>query len=222
MFWTRSEAQYVESDDAMPEAPRFLSAGAFWWAFDPRQSNPEGDSIGIRMNQVAPALSYRDGSFDLLFAYTTYSADGGSHPAILFGARLGQDLVLSRSPSGGLAVPVSILGDYTTVEGSGPERETFNVGTVGIGAGLKYRWSGRSVQAWVEGGAVASFAFEAYSLRNGFSSLVFGEAAVLLRKVGPFGGLAIVYRLRLQNWSMSESQFNYRSFMHGPSIGLLF
>lgn len=219
---SRTAAQYIEADDSLPVEPRFLSAGALWWKFDPKQSNPGVDSTTVRMDRVAPMISYRDGLLDLVVAYTTYSDMSGSHPAIFFGARLAQEVWLSRAPSGGLSLPVSILGDFTKVEGSGLQRETFNVGTIGLGAGLKYRWTGRSTQVWVEGGAAASFAFEAFSLRNGFSSVVFGEAALLLRRVGPFAGVAILYRVRLQNWSMSNSEFNYRSLVHGPSIGLLF
>jgi hypothetical protein len=217
-----ASAQYIEPEEGLPLAPRFASVGAMWWTFGPLGSNPLPDSSAISFNRVAPLVSYRDGSLDLAFAYTTYTDGSGSHPALFFGGKYVQDIVLSGRRSTPLTLPLSVLVQFTKVQAGGPSRQTFNIGIAGLGAGLKYRTLSRQMQLWVEAGGIAAFAFDAYSMRNGFCGGAYGEAAALFGNVGPFAGIALTYRFQWQSWSMSSHEFNYRSFVHGPSLGVIF
>jgi hypothetical protein len=215
-------AQYIEPEEGLPPSPRFVSAGAAWWSFSPLESNSAPDSSRIGFDRAGPVLSYRDGQLDLVVAYTRYEHGTESSPAIYFGGRFGQEIVLAGRPAAAFTIPVSLLLEFTKVEASGPSRQTFNVGAVGLGGGLKYRLSSRTLQLWVEGGGSAAFAFDSYSMRNGFCGGAYAEAAVLFGNVGPFTGIALSYRLRLMSWSMSDQTQNYRALVHGPTVGVVF
>jgi hypothetical protein len=217
-----SVAQYIEPVEGLPIEPRFVSLGASWWNFAPLGSNVLPDSSAIRFNRVAPTLAYHDGQLDIAASYTTYAEGGESHPAIYFGGKFGQEIPLSGPRSAALTLPISALVEFTKVEANGLSRQTFNVGDIGLGAGLKYRSVSRTMQFWVEGGGVAALAFDAYSLGNGFCGAAYAEAALLIGDVGPFKGIALIYRFRWQSWSMSDHEFNYSSLVHGPELGVVF
>jgi hypothetical protein len=215
-------AQYIEPVEGLPMESRFVSLGASWWDFAPLGSNVLPDSSAIRFRRVAPKVAYHDGQLDIAAAYTTYTEGGESHPAIYFGGKFGQEIPLSGHRSSALSLPLSALVEFTKVEASGPSRQTFNVGDIGLGAGLRYRSVSRTMQFWVEGGGIAALAFDAYTLGNGFCGAAYAEAALLIGDVGPFKGIAFIYRFRWQSWSMSDHEFNYRSLVHGPELGVVF
>jgi hypothetical protein len=88
--------------------------------------------------------------------------------------------------------------------------------------GLKFRVTAPSVEFWIQGAQVLHVAFEGIGAGTGSSSATLGEATLLLPRVAIGDGLVISYRARLQSWSMKNDRFNYRSFYHGPSVGILF
>jgi hypothetical protein len=45
---------------------------------------------------------------------------------------------------------------------------------------------------------------------------------VLFRDLGIAEGVVMMYRFRSQTWKMGGGKFDYRSTMHGPSIGICF
>jgi hypothetical protein len=217
-----ARAQYIVPEEGLPPSPRFLAAGPVWWSFSPLGSNTLPDSSAIRFDRVAPLLSYRDGLLEIMVAYTRYQHGTESSPAIYFGGKVGQEIGLSATRTSALTFPISLLAEFTKVEASGPSRQTFNVGAVGLGGGLKYRLSSRTMQFWIEGGGTAAFAFDAYSMSSGFCGGAYGEAAILFGNVGPFEGIALTYRFRLLSWSMTDHAQNYRAVVHGPTVGVVF
>ena len=222
LWGQRAYGQYYESREyARPEG-RYLTAGAVWSEFRPRSSNPSPDSLVSRFNRVIPMIAFHQGLVDLYLGYTTFNDHGESREAIVFGTEVATDIpLLGRRPSA-LALPLVVSVDYSKVEAAGPKRDNFNIASIGIGVGLKFRTVAPSAEFWIQGLQVAHFSFEGISAGTGSSLATIGEAALLLPRVLLGDGIVISYRARFQSWSMNNDRFNYRSFYHGPSIGILF
>ncbi len=218
----RSMAQYDEEREGRPPESRYITVGFVNREFTPLSTNTDPDSLVIRYNRIMPMVSFRQGTGEVYFGYTTFTLSGSSKSTILFGGKYGTELpLLGRRPSA-LLFPLELAADYTKAEGIGPSREDFNIASVGIGGGLKYRYFSPSLEFTVGVGEFAQFASEGIGVGNGFSATTTGETILQLRDVGVLDGLVLGYRFRLQTWSMSERKFNYRSVSHGPYLGVMF
>ncbi len=216
-----ARSQYLEPTSYEPSDARFVSAGIFARDFLPVSSNPL-DGSAISYHRIMPVIGLRQGPIDATFGYTRYSLDGQTLAAIMFAAAFTAELRLTGTRESALVLLMSLQADYTKSESSGPERASFNIGSIGVGGGLRYRWLGRSFETSVSVSGAAQYSFEGYAVGTGFSPLLLAEAGVVVPQAFSFGGIALGYRLRLQTWSMSDERFNYRSVSHGPYVGLVF
>jgi hypothetical protein len=214
--------QYYDTKEyARPEG-RYLSAGILRREFVPRPNNSLPDSAASRFAAFMPMLAFRQGAVEIYLGYTRFEERGGYHSAIVFGTQITNDILLSGSRSGALVLPLMIAADYTKVESSGPQRDDFNLATIGLGAGLKYRLATPGMEFWIQSVQVFHVAFQGIAAGTGSSLMTVGEAVLFLPRVPIGEGLVIGYRVRLQTWSLNDDRFNYRSLYHGPSIGILF
>jgi len=217
-----ARAQYFERPEYEPSEARYLYAGFMQRDFVPLGSNPVSDSLAIRFKRIMPHIGFHQGMVDVVFGYTTYSLRGVSRSTIFFGTTVATEVPISFSRPHALLLPVMISADFTKAEAVGTERDNFNIGSVGLGAGLKYRFMAGGLEFSVQAAEVASFSFEGLSTQTGFSASTLADAVLHLKDVRIFEGIVLAYRFRLQTWSMSDSRFNYRSISHGPSIGVMF
>jgi hypothetical protein len=215
-------AQYTERREYPPSEARYITLGFVDREFAPRGSNSRPDSLTIRHKRVMPMISFRQGGAELFFGYTTYTLSGSSKSTIFFGGKFGIEVPIAGQRSSALLFPLQLAGDFTKAEGIGPSREDFNVASVGIGAGLKYRYFDNNAAFSISVEELALYSSEGFGVGTGFSAATLGDVTLLLRSVGILDGLVVGYRFRLQTWSMSESKFNYRSVSHGPYVGIMF
>jgi len=216
-----AHAQYLEPGMRPAEISRFFSAGASFRQFVPRSGHPLGPDA-ISYHAVMPTLGLRQGPVEFLAAYGRYEREGESHEAILAAATFAMEFPLAGGPRYPLRGLVLLTTDYTKSEAPGPGREAFNVASLGVGAGMAYRTSGRSVQVALSAAASAQYSFEGFRTGSGFSPLLMGDAVVALPGVPVLDGLVAGYRLRWQQWSMSDDRLRYRSLFHGPWLGVSF
>ncbi len=215
-------AQYDQPRDYAPLEARFGAAGVIHSEFTPRGGNSAADSLVIRYAAWMPVVSFHQGPVEIMFGYTRYTLRGSSRTAIHFGTVVTNDFPLSASRSHALAVPVCVAADFTKAESTGAERDNFNIASLGLGAGLLYRLSGTGADLRLRALGIVHYSFEGLSTGSGSSSVIQADASLLLRFVHVGEGIALGYRFRLQNWSLSSEQFNYRAVTHGPYIGILF
>jgi hypothetical protein len=217
-----ASAQYAERREYVPSEARYIAVGFVDREFTPLGSNSLPDSLTIRHKRLMPMISFRQGGAELFFGYTKYTLSGSSKSAIFFGGRFGTEVpIVGRRPSA-LLFPLQLAADFTKAEGVGPSREDFNIASVGIGAGLKYRYFDSNADFSIGVEELAQYSSEGFSVGTGFSAATLGDATLLLRNIGILEGLVVGYRFRLQTWSMSENKFNYQSVSHGPYVGILF
>jgi len=214
-------AQYYEPEEYEPSSDRFVSIGAVWRDFEPLPSNPANNPSAIAFRNLCPALAFHQGGVDVQFAFGNYNANGGGRATIMFATTIQFDVPLSGTRSSALIAPVLLGGDYTKAESGAPPGEEFNVGSIGLGFGLKYRRSGPGADFMIFAGGLAQYSFAGYRLVYGFSPAALAEATLLLKKVAILDGIAIGYRFRYQQWTMSDRMFNYRTIIHGPYVGVM-
>ena len=215
-------AQYEEPREYVLSDARFFSAGAMYRDFAPTAGNTTADSLVINYATWMPMLAFHQGPVELMFGYAQYTMKGSSRETIFVGTTFMTDVLLAGSRSSALLVPLCGAADYSKSESDGAERDNFNIASLGIGAGLKYRAVSPSLEFTVQALGIIHYSFEGLSTGSGSSSAVLGEVRLLSRHIQIFEGLVFGYRYRYQRWTLSDARFNYRAVMHGPYLGVLF
>jgi hypothetical protein len=215
-------AQYDEQRGYEPAEVRYIAAGFVDRNFTPRSTNSLPDSLAIHYRRIMPMVSFREGAAEISFGYSTYDLAGGSKSTIYFGGRFGTEVPIAGRRPSVLLFPLMLAADFTKAEGIGTSKEDFNIASVGLGVGLKYRYFSGGTDLSVEVEEIAQYSSEGFGVGNGFSAATVGDATILLRGVGLFDGIALGYRFRLQTWAMNQGKFNYRSVSHGPYVGIMF
>jgi hypothetical protein len=215
-------AQYEEPREYTIGEARFLAAGVVHRDFQPRSGNSSPDSAAIRYKAYMPVVSFHQGPLDVGVGYTRYSLAGTTQSSVYVGAVLTNEVPVTVGRLHALAVPLCLAVDFTKAEGVGPERENFNIASLGIGTGLRYRYLGDGVEGTVRLLGVVHYSFEGLSTGSGSSVGLLGDATLILRSIHIGEGLALGYRVRYQQWSMNDARFDYRAMHHGPYLGILF
>jgi hypothetical protein len=215
-------AQYNEPREYQPTEARYFYAGFFQREFKPRSSNTTPESVAIAFDRVMPLIGFRQGLVDVTFGYATYTLEGTSRSTVYLGATVGQEVPLVGRRPGALLIPVVLSADFTKAEGIGFERENFNIASVGLGIGLKYRLVKERFDFSIQALEAVHFSSEGLNVGSGFSAATSGEAVLQLPRTLVFDGVVLGYRYRLQTWAMNNARFDYRSISHGPFLGIMF
>ncbi|HUI09252.1 MAG TPA: hypothetical protein VL221_02930 [Bacteroidota bacterium] len=215
--------QYLEQPRTyVPSDARFFSGGMFARDFRPKGTNTAPESLAVTYTRVMPLIGFRQGPVEFLFGYTTYDLDAASRSAIYFGVSFSGDYVIAGSRERALVLPLVVDADFTKSESAGSLHDNFNVGSVGLGTGLKYRINGESIDFWVSAVAIIHYSFDGYNLETGSSPAAVAEAVGVLPGVGILDGLAFGYRFRFQSWSLGGGRYDYRTVNNGVFVGVLF
>ena len=217
-------AQYYE-DEPRPYSPsiaRYISAGFYSREFSPRTGNDAPDSLKINYTRIMPLVGFRQGPVEILLGYTNYHLAAASCAAVFFGATFVSEVPLTGGKEAALVLPVVISADFTKSESAGSDRDHFNVGSLGVGTGLKFRLAQPGFEFSVQAAGIVHYSFEGFNAQSGSSSALTGDAVVLLRSVPILDGLVAGYRFRLQSWSMTGGKFEYRPVNHGVYLGVMF
>jgi len=225
LAWTAGpgQAQYLEQTRSYtPADSRFVSVGLFARDFRPRGTNNAPESLAVAYTRVMPFVGFRQGPVDFLFGYTTYDLHGASRTAIFFGLTFTGDYVLAGNRGSALVLPFLVDADFTKSESAGNLHDNFDVGSLGVGTGLKYRSSGESLDFSATVAAIIHYSFDGYSLQTGSSPAVVAEAVALLPDIGILNGLALGYRFRYQAWTLGNGRYDYRTVNNGVFVGVMF
>ncbi len=216
-----ARGQYLERRSYEPSVARFVAGGVFAREFTPRASNDAPDSLRIHYKRLMPFVMMRQGPVDLTFGYAQYDLAGRTRSALFLAALFTNDVPLAGSRETALILPVVLAADFSKSESAGSDRDHFNVGSVGIGTGLKFRSAGDDLDLSLAVEGVIHYSFEGYGIRSASSPAVLGEVAALFRRIPLLEGIAAGYRFRLQSWSTGGT-FDYRTVNHGLYLGVLF
>lgn len=214
-------AQYYDRPYEQMES-RFIHAGYFQRDFKPRYSNTAPDSLRMQYSRIMPTIGFRQGMVDVTFGYTRFNIRGEDKTAIYAGVMVGTEFPITFSRGSAVLVPIMLLSDYTRTDNTGSDRNFFNIGALGFGAGLKYRVMTRGFEFHLYGAQSAQIAFEGFGTGSGFSATSTAEALFVFRDVLVLDGITLGYRFRYQTWNMSNAIFDYKSLSHGAFLGVMF
>jgi len=222
-FVSAAQAQYYDQIRTyVPSDARYGDVGVFARDFSPRPSNTAPESLQVSYTRVMPTVELRQGPVEIQFGYTTYPLKGATRSAIFLGFTLTGEYVLSGNRTSALVLPLLLTADFTKSGSAGTLHDDFNVASVGIGTGLRYRTSGSAVDFTATAAGVIHYSFEGYSVHSGSSPAVIGEAVAVLPQAPILEGIVLGYRFRYQIWSLEQGYFDYRTINHGLFVGVLF
>jgi len=214
-------AQYIESQSTPVGQERYFRLGVEFRTFEPLLSNTSPDSLRVSYAQPLAIVGFTQGPLDIMLGYGTYPWAGSSRTAMFVSMTVGTEVSLGGPGPGGLSLPLVVAADFTKSELPPPEKNTFNVGSVGVGGGLLFRTAGRSARGSLRLVAAAHYCIDGFSAGGGFSFASFGEATLLLPGALALDGVVAGYRFRYQSWSMTNDWHDYRAFSHGPFVGVM-
>jgi hypothetical protein len=214
-------AQYYERDYDREEH-RLIYFGFLQKDFQVRASNSLPDSFAITMNRFMPTIGFRQGLVDIVIGYNRFSLRGQNKTTLFASVAVAQEFPITFSRTHAFLIPLTITSDYTKVENTGGDKENFNIGSVGIGAGVKYRYRQPQFEFSVHAIEAAHWALEGFSTGSGFSAATIGEATFTFKEILSLDGITFGYRFRYQTWNMSNAKFNYNSLAHGAFVGVMF
>lgn len=203
---------------------RSLSIGYHTQDFRPAGGNTASDSDRIAFSTPMPMLEFRQLSGRLAAGYQTFTdIDGKKRGAFSVYGESQTDLpIIGGGRNGnGLIIPFCLAVNYLRAESPTSKLKAMDVGSIGPGAGLKYRYLERSfgVQASVTGTLL--YASEGFSTGYGNQVCVNGEVLVLLPEL-VLEGMVVGYRFERQQWNMNNNAYDYRRMYHGIDIGFMF
>jgi hypothetical protein len=214
-------AQYDEPREFTPLETRFIALGVLDRDFQPRDSNTMPDSAAIRYRNYMPVISFHQGPFSIAFGYTRYIRDGVSREAVHFGSIFTQDLPLSAGRTHTFSIPICLAADFTKAQAGGLKRDDFNIASLGIGVGLRYQYRSPALDASVHALGIVHYSFEGLSTGSGSSTALDCDAHLMIKTIHIGEGIALGYRLRVQQWSLSDARFDHHAIHHGPYIGIM-
>jgi hypothetical protein len=213
-------AQYDEPREFTPLEARFIAIGILDRDFQPRSSNTMPGSTAIRYRNYMPVISFHQGPISIAFGYTRYIRDGVSREAVHFGSVFTQDLPLIAGRTHAFSIPICLAADFTKAASGGLKRDDFNVASLGLGVGFRYQYRSPSVDASVHALGIVHYSFEGLSTGSGSSTALDCDAHLVLKSIHIGEGIAVGYRFRVQQWSMSDARLDYHTIHHGPYIGV--
>jgi hypothetical protein len=200
---------------------RSFGAGVAANIFESRSDNAQPESLRIKFTSPMMFLEYRQMDIRLAVCYNHYDLHGEGKSSYAIYADGSTDMPIIARRSGGLFLPIIIATNYVKAEGLGNSSGIFDVGSIGIGTGLKYRYLGESFGLQATVGAVIHYSTVGFSIEHGSSTSGKADVQLLFPYIAWKGAL-VGYRFETQQWIMTDEKLNYRRMYHGAFVGLFF
>jgi hypothetical protein len=201
---------------------RSVGAGYSFHEFSSSSSNTLPDSARVKITSGFPTLEYRQLGLRIAIGYCSYTVAKKNKSSFSVYAESGNDFaVTGRAERNGLFIPLLVSASYVQAPGGISGYKDFDVGSLGLGTGVKFRYFARSFGFQISGTAAIHYATEGFSTEYGSSLSYAGEAQFIFPEIF-LSGITAGYRYQFQNWNMSNSDLNYQRMYHGLFIGFLF
>lgn len=192
--------------------------------FKARPSNQSADTARIQFSTALPFVEFRQNTGRLAIGFQTYTTNIGAKKESfsVYGETVNDfPLSVSRDMEPLWFIPVMISANYVRAEAPLKSLEDFDIGSFGIGTGIKFKHFTRSygILAGVTGSIY--YASEGFSTDYGSQTSMCGEVQLILPGV-IYQGIQFVYRFESQQWNMNNNLLDYQRQYHGLFVGLLF
>jgi hypothetical protein len=192
--------------------------------FSALPSHPPVPLGPISITSPLPCIEFRQNTGRLAIGYQTYSdSTTRSKESFSVYAESHSDFSLtgSRKDQGYWFIPVIVGANYVRAQVPDATKEDFDVGSFGLGTGMKFKYFDRSYgfQAFVTGSLY--YASEGFSTDYGTQTSIAGEVQLILPEL-LYDGILIGYRYESQQWNMNNNTLDYQRYYSGLFIGILF
>lgn len=203
---------------------RALSGGYHQQKFTPRTSNTLHDSVVIRFSTALPTIELRQNNGRLSIGYQTYlDIFGKSKESFSVYGETHNDIVLTgrNENRAAFVVPIVVAANYVRAETAQNGAKDFDIGSLGLGTGLKFKHFERSfgLQAYIIG--TVYYASEGFSTEYGSQNSIAAELQCIIPEI-IYEGMIVGYRFESQRWNMNDVTLNYQRHYHGLFVGFLF
>lgn len=192
--------------------------------FRAASSNALADSDRISFSADLPLLEFRQNNGRLAIGYQTFNDNKGKSKESfsIYGESFNDfPLGASKQTKAAFSIPVVVSANYMRAQAFNTSLEDFNIGSLGLGTGIKFKHFERSfgIQAFAIGSLY--YASEGFSFGYGSQTSMCGEVQLIFSEL-IFRGLLAGYRFESQQWNMNNSDLDYRRQYHGVFIGFMF
>lgn len=192
--------------------------------FSASPSHPPVPLGPISITSPLPCLEFRQNSGRLAVGYQTYTdSTARSKESFSVYAESHSDFPFNgtRKDRGYWFIPVIVGANYVRAEVPDAAKEDFDVGSFGLGTGIKFKYFDRSfgIQTFVTGSLY--YASEGFSTDYGSQTSVAGELQLILPEI-LYEGILIGYRYESQQWNMNNNLLDYQRYYSGVFFGILF
>ncbi|MFA6438081.1 MAG: hypothetical protein WCX28_02110 [Bacteriovoracaceae bacterium] len=224
MVATFSLAQDFGYEYAMISEYRALAVSRNLQEFSARSSNPFADSGRISISTALPFVEYRQNNGRMAVGYQTFSdIYGNSRESFSVYVESHSDFSLegTKQSQGHWFIPVAVAANYVRADAPGKKQEDFDIGSFGLGTGIKFKHFDRSIgiQAFVIGSFY--YASEGFSTDYGTQTSLCAEVQLFIPEL-VFEGILIGYRFETQQWNMNNNTLDYQRMYNGFVLGFLF
>jgi hypothetical protein len=204
------------------EGFRSLGIAAGLDTFIPLSTNTEKESSRVHFNAPSVGIEYRELNTRVNVSYTPYSLQGKNTSALTISVLSMYDFPIGMSQNNrNWLIPVVLSTNYVRVGLPEGSSQDFNIASVGLGSGLKYRTIQQLFALQVQAVGIFHYSSEGFGFENGTSLTAGAEIQFLLPEIAG-EGLVLGYQFLYQQWTMKNSQWNYGRTTHGLFIGIFF
>ena len=201
---------------------RSLGASYNVQEFFPSGSNRLHDSLKIRFTTALPSIEYREMNARVAIGYQEYTHAGKSVSSFSVYVESGNDFPLTgREQKNGVFIPIKLSANYVKSENGQRGQRNFDIGSLGIGTGVKYRIITREFGVQVSATGTLHFSNVGFGTEYGSQTALTGEIQIIIPNI-VLEGMIIGYRYDKQQWNMNDSSLDYERFYHGTFVGIFF
>lgn len=201
---------------------RSLGASYNVQEFSPSNSNTLPDSLKIRFTTALPFIEYREMNARVAIGYQEYTHANKTLSSFSVYVESGNDFPLTgREQKSGLFLPIKLSANYVKSESGHRGQRNFDIGSLGVGTGIKYRFLAREFGLQVSATGALHFSNVGFGTEYGSQTAATGEIQVIIPNI-VLGGLTIGYRYDRQQWNMNDSSLDCKRYYHGVFVGMLF
>ncbi|MEW5800131.1 MAG: hypothetical protein AB1728_14120, partial [Bacteroidota bacterium] len=134
----------------------------------------------------------------------------------------GNDFPLTgREQKNGVFIPIKLSANYVKSESGYKGQKNFDIGSLGVGTGIKYRFITREFGVQVSATGTLHFSNVGFGTEYGSQTALTGEIQIIIPNIF-FDGMIVGYRYDKQQWNMNDSSLDYERYYHGPFVGIFF
>lgn len=202
----------------------FRSVGASFLLqeFSARRTSTLPDTLQIQFSTPLPCIEYRQMNLSAALGYQTYQLQGKQRSALSVSLQQSNDFLLSGdSHSSALYLPIMFSTNFVRAEGIPGKMRNFEVGSVGLGTGLKYQFITPGFGFQIFGIGTYHYSTAGFGTEYGNQLALQAEAMCILPDI-LFNGIIFGVHIEKQEWNLNGVQLDYQRISRGLFLGVMF